>query len=134
MTPDSYQDIIGLQRPRTGNHHPMSLEARAAQFAPFAALTGHDAALAETARLTDSRPEITDHEAAILSQRLSAALADIHCHPTLRVTYFRADMRKSGGVIAYITGHLTKYDEYLRQIKIGDTTMDIADILSIESD
>ena len=43
-------------------------------------------------------------------------------------------MRKSGGVIAYITGHLTKYDEYLRQIKIGDTTIDIADILSIESD
>lgn len=133
MTGDTYDDIINLGRPRSGNHRPMSLEARAAQFAPFAALSGHEDAIAETARLTSRRIELSPDESALLSHRLAVAVAHIDSRPTLRVIYFRPDLRKTGGIYVSVTGPLIKYDEYAAQIKIGDTVIGIADIYLIES-
>lgn len=131
---DQYDDIINLDRPRSGNHKPMPVEARAAQFAPFAALTGHEAAITETARLTSRRIELSPDETVLISRRLSHALARIAERPTLRVTYFRPDLRKTGGSYVSIAGPLVKYDEYTRQIKIGDTIIGIADIYSLALD
>lgn len=103
-----YDDIIGLPHHVSRTRTPMSMENRAAQFAPFAALTGHDAAIAETSRLTFEKPELSAEEHDKLSRRLVYA---IEKDATIRITYFQPDSLKQGGRYCQTEGRIKKIDE-----------------------
>ena len=111
-----YDDIIHTPWPRPTKRARMSLEDRAAQFAPFAALTGHEAAIQETARLTDRRIELDEHLEEELSIRLRILIDHIQEAPQVAVTYFQADAKKSGGRYQTIFGKVQKINEYDRVI------------------
>lgn len=112
-----YDDIIDLPRPKS-KHEPMPMSDRAAQFSPFAALTGYDAAIAETARLTDQRIELSEEERAELDYK-QQYLATLDS-PTVTVTYFVPDERKSGGAYVTHTGVLKRVDEVERMVVFKD--------------
>ena len=113
MNNKSYEDIINLPHPVSKNHPQMPLEDRAAQFAPFAALTGHDAAIKETARVTDERLE--------LSEEAIAQIRDtIGTEQRFSITYFVPDGKKSGGAYVTCTGPVKKIDEYEHAIVMMD--------------
>lgn len=128
MSPE-YNDIINLPHHVSPHRKPMSLYDRAAQFAPFAALTGHDDAIDETARITTPRIELSADEQQALTRRLSYAIAH---NTAITVCYFRADAFKDGG--AYLTAHGTvkKFDEYRATLTLSDDlVIPLADIHSI---
>ena len=91
-----YEDILSVPRPTTHVRPPMSRQDRAAQFAPFAALTGHDAAIRETARTTQARRQLSEDEKLILDRKQQFLLEQVHQHPQVTVTYFQPDTRKAG--------------------------------------
>lgn len=113
----------------------MSLENRAAQFAPFAALTGHNAAINETARLTSERIELSTEEQSKLSARLNLALNCLQDQPILTFSVFKPDVLKSGGSYITVSGNIKKYDEYDKIIILtnGDIFR-IEDIVSIDGE
>lgn len=112
-----YDDIIDLPRPKS-KHEPMPMSDRAAQFSPFAALTGYGDAIDETARLTDARIELSDEERAELDYK-QQYLATLDA-PTVTVTYFVPDERKSGGAYVTHTGVLKRVDEVERMVVFKD--------------
>ena len=83
---DNYDDIKHLTRPQYDNLHPMSMHDRAAQFSPFAALVGYDDAVAETARLTDSRAVLTEDEMTVLNADLNRLFDRLNERPQISVT------------------------------------------------
>ena len=91
---NKYQDIIHLSRPRSQRHPPMSAHDRAGQFSPFAALTGFEAAIAETQRLTDSRIILEEGAKELLDQRMQEILERIETQPMVQILWFRYDPRK----------------------------------------
>ena len=101
-----YDDIIHLPRHVSQNHPQMSMHDRAAQFAPFAALTGYEAAIGETARLTAERRELSPQEAGELDRRLAALIAHLPERPEATVEYFVPDERKAGGTYVTVTGRV----------------------------
>ena len=103
---DKYADIIHLPHHVSRNHPQMSMADRAAQFSPFAALTGHDAAIAEAARLTDERPILDESVKQEISNLLQLAATDSNL--VLNIVYFVPDTRKAGGSFAEITGRIKK--------------------------
>ena len=103
-----YEDILHLPRPTVYARPPMSRQDRAAQFAPFAALTGHEAAIGETARLTQQRRELTEDEKERLDRRQRILQGHIEEHPTVTVRYFLPDGKKAGGAYQVVTGHLRR--------------------------
>ena len=112
-----YDDIIDLPRPKS-KHEPMPMSDRAAQFSPFAALTGYGDAIDETARLTDARIELSEEERAELDYKQQyLATRDA---PTVTVTYFVPDERKSGGAYVTHTGVLKRVDEVERMVVFKD--------------
>ena len=115
-----YSDIIHLPHPEPKNHPRMSMEARAAQFAPFAALTGYDAVISETARLTDRQVSLDEERQQLLNRQFLLLLEHIAEHPTVTITYFVADQKKTGGSYQSVTGNVKRYDEYLRQLVMSD--------------
>lgn len=125
-----YDDIIDLPRPKS-RHEPMPMSDRAAQFSPFATLTGYGDAIDETARLTDVRIELSEEERAELDykqQYLSTLDA-----PTVSVTYFVPDERKSGGAYVTHTGALKRIDEVERAMVFADgTRVDMDEVVGIE--
>lgn len=108
----NYDDIINLPHHVSDKHPQMPIYDRAAQFAPFAALTGHDAAIRETARLTDERAELDENEKTQLDERLRMVQETLADQPNVTVTYFQPDGRKSGGTYVTVTGHVKKIDMY----------------------
>lgn len=108
----NYDDIIHLPHHVSSKHPQMPVYDRAAQFAPFAALTGHDAAIQETARLTDERAELDENEKAQLDERLRMVHETLADQPNVTVTYFQPDGRKSGGTYVTVTGNVKKIDMY----------------------
>ena len=112
-----YDDIIDLPRPKS-KHEPMPMSDRAAQFSPFAALTGYGDAIDETARLTDARIELSEEERAELDYK-QQYLATLDA-PTVTVTYFVPDERKSGGAYVTHTGVLKRVDEVERMVVFED--------------
>lgn len=112
-----YDDIIDLPRPKS-KHEPMPMSDRAAQFSPFAALTGYGDAIDETARLTDHRIELSEEERAELDYK-QQYLATLDA-PTVTVTYFVPDERKSGGAYVTHTGVLKRVDEVERMVVFKD--------------
>lgn len=106
---------------------------RAAQFAPFAALTGHDAAVRETARRTDNKVALSEDVQASLSHRLQLIAERINEYPDIAITYFQPDTKKQGGAYRVVTGKVKKMDGFERVIVMVDgQKVPIDDILSIE--
>ena len=127
-----YDDIIDLPRPRSA-HEPMPMSDRAAQFSPFAALTGYEDAIDETARLTDARVELGESAVEELERALAGIAARISERPDVTVTYFVPDGRKSGGAYVTRAGALKRIDEAEREIVFADgTRIAVWDIVSIE--
>lgn len=98
-----YDDIIDLPHHVSERHPQMSMYNRAAQFAPFAALTGHNAAITEAARLTEAEQELSESDAEVLNRKL-AYLQSLDEKPTISVTYFVPDDKKEGGSYHTATG------------------------------
>ena len=127
-----YDDIIDLPRPKS-KHEPMPMGDRAAQFSPFAALTGYEDAIDETARLTDARVELGESAVEELERALAGIAARISERPDVTVTYFVPDGRKSGGAYVTRAGALKRIDEAEREIVFADgTRIAVWDIVSIE--
>lgn len=109
---NKYADIIDLPYRKSTKHPHMSMIDRAAQFSPFAALTGHDAAIQETARRTDARMELDEDVKVRLDLQLQEILERIEEQPTVTLTYFKQDEKKDGGAYLTITGQVKKLDVY----------------------
>ena len=132
---NKYDDIIMLPHHVSKKHPQMPLLNRAAQFSPFAALTGHDAAIQETQRLTDSFIEIGGSREIKLNEQLLLIRHNLDKRPELKITYFQPDERKSGGSYITVCGRIKKIDEYNRQIIFVDgTVLPIDHIFSIQGD
>ena len=129
-----YDDIISLPHPTSPRHPRMSRIDRAAQFSPFAALSGHHAALEETARLTDRRLELSEEEKAALDRKLCILLEHIAEQPEITVSWFRPDDKKDGGRYAASGGKLKRMDAAARVLILTDgTRIPLEDIADIES-
>lgn len=115
-----YDDIIDLPHPVSSKHPQMPLADRAAQFAPFAALTGHEAAIKETARLTEEELFLDENSKELLDAELRYVQEHLSERPEVTVTYFQPDERKSGGVYVTVTGRVKKVDAYARKIVMED--------------
>ena len=112
----------------------MSMMDRAAQFSPFAALTGYDAAIKETGRLTDEKIELGEETKAVLDRKQCYLSNMISVQPEITVTYFLPDERKSGGTYLSVTGKLKRIDEYERMMILTDgKKIPLDDIMDIES-
>ncbi len=115
-----YQDIINLPHPISANHEPMTIYNRAAQFSPFAALTGFEGVIKETARLTDHKVELDEAEKEMLDKKLriikeqsrsiETQAAEAKDRDRIAVTYFKPDERKEGGVYVTEDGIVKKID------------------------
>ena len=117
------------------NHPQMPMLDRAAQFAPFAALTGYEAAVGETARLTAERRELSSQEAAELNHRLAALIARLPERPEVTIEYFVPDDRKAGGAYVSVTGVVRHISVAERILILADgTEIPLDDVISIEWD
>ena len=130
----NYDDIINLPHHVSKNHPRMDLLDRAAQFSPFAALTGHEAAIKETARLTDKRVELDENSREILDEKVQMIKANLAEMPEVSFTFFEPDERKDGGAYVTVTGRVKKIEEYEQRVVLLDGTvipiMQIIDIYS----
>ena len=130
-----YDDIIHLPHPVSCNHPQMSSLERAAQFSPFAALTGHDAAIRETARLTEEKSELDENRKEMLDERLQMIRENLSEEPEITFTYFKPDEKKSGGAYLTVIGKVKKINEYEHQILLEDgTVIAIENLFSIEGE
>ena len=130
---NDYDDIINLPHHQSKNHPRMSLHDRAAQFAPFAALTGYDDAVKEARRLTDSKPELEENQLEELDQKLADLMTRIEEHPEVTITYFEPDDKKEGGAYVTCMGNIKKIDGYNRRLIFEDSReIDVCNILEIE--
>lgn len=114
-----YKDMYDMRHHVSDRHPHMSIHDRAAQFAPFAALTGHGAAIAETARLTEDRLELDESQKAVLDQKLTNIMHSAD-EILVDVEYFVRDERKSGGRYEHVSGRIMKVDMYRQIILLGD--------------
>lgn len=134
---DNYDDIINLPHMEPTRHPRMAMADRAAQFAPFAALSGHSDALLETARYTESCPELDENEREMLDRRLSlirAALADGEL-PVVTVTWFKPDERKAGGTIRHTTAPVMGIDKVKRLVILsGGADIALSSIIDLQAD
>lgn len=130
-----YDDIINLPHHVSETRPPMSQHDRAAQFSPFAALTGFGAAINETARLTDDRIELDESSKDAIADRLQLLQERIEDHPTVAITYFKPDEKKAGGSCVTVKGCVKKIDDYARMMMMTDgTKIPIEDIIAVEGD
>lgn len=130
-----YDDIIHLPHPVSRNHPQMLPLDRAAQFSPFAALTGHDAAIRETARLTEEKSELDENRKEMLDERLQMIRENLSEEPEITFTYFKPDEKKSGGAYLTVIGKVKKINEYEHQILLEDgTVIAIENLFSIEGE
>lgn len=116
----NYEDIQNHKRYQLKHHTPMSLESRAAQFAPFAALVGYDEEIGEAARSTDGREELSEDATDALNQAFQKLLEHEEERPLVTVTYFQPDAKKDGGRYMTYTGNFRFYDAEKRVMKFVD--------------
>lgn len=127
-----YDDIINLPRHISKKHPPMSLEDRSAQFAPFAALTGYDDQVKETARLTNERKEIAEGLQMMLEEKIQEIEKQIDLKPIVTITYFVPDLRKEGGKYVTIKGVVKKIDKLKQEIILENKTeIKVSEIIEI---
>ncbi len=130
-----YDDIINLPHHELTTRQRMPLINRAASFSPFAALTGYDEAVKETARLTSERIDIDDGTKEVLNEKLRIAVDMADSEPDVAITYFVPDSKKSGGAYVTAKGVIKRIDEYERLVIFTDkSTIPIDDIYDIEGD
>lgn len=130
-----YDKIINLPHHVSSTRPHMSMIDRAAQFSPFAALTGYDAAVKETARLTEQKIELDEYEKAALNQRILLLQEHLKELPEVTITHFVPDERKDGGKYVSITEAVKKIDTYEKQIVLVDKSkISIENVLSIEGE
>lgn len=130
-----YDDIINLSNPTSVNHPRMSLYDRAAQFAPFAALTGYDDAIRETSRLTEDKKQLDEAAVARMNEKLNMIAESIGVAQDVAITYFVPDDRKSGGAYVTCSGTVKRIDEYKRTIVMDNkTVIPIEQISDIKSE
>ncbi len=128
-----YSGIIDLPHHRSENHSPMPPLSRAAQFAPFAALTGFDAEIGETARLTDTRLSLSAEQNDNLNDTIAFLISRIKQRPLVSITFFVPDLKKSGGRYETVSGNARVIDEVNRTIILTDgKTIEMDMIFSIE--
>ncbi len=126
-----YDDIINMPHHRSNTRPHMSMNDRAAQFSPFAALTGHSDAVAETARLTERKREPDEQTKAMLNSRLRFIMDNIKDMPIAEITYFKPDERKDGGKYETISEHIKKVDVIKRIIITSSAEIPLDDIVNI---
>lgn len=133
-----YDDIINLPHFVSKKYPQMSMRDRAAQFSPFAALTGYDAEIKETTRLTDRRIELDEDVLDKLNERLyilRKVLDDGSVYPEVRITYFEKDLKKDGGKYITVSGRVRKIHEYRNIVIFEDgTEVPVHDISDIDGD
>ncbi len=129
----TYDDIIHLPHHVSATHPHMSAIDRAAQFSPFAALTGYDAAIKETARLTDKRVELDESMKDALSNNLQMIADRLKEHPEIAITYFQPDAKKNGGAYVIVINTVKKIDVYKRIVVMTDgIVIPVDEIISID--
>lgn len=127
-----YDDIIGLSPPDTGRHAKMSGHDRAAQFSPFAALTGFDDTIEESGRQTEMRIELDEGGKQLLDGQMRRLLQKLPECPRATIVWFCYDERKAGGAYIRTTGHVKKVDTYSGKLLLTDgQTLPLGEILSI---
>ena len=130
-----YEDIVNLPHPVSRYHVPMPLIQRAAQFAPFAALTGYDEAIEETGRQTDDRVTLSESEITILNRKLQILEQILDRRPEVTITYFVPDLRKKGGAYHTVSGSLEKIDaQHQRIVMRSGEVISMGQLIGIEGD
>lgn len=132
---EKYEDIIHLPHHVSSKRPQMPMIDRAAQFSPFAALTGYDDAISETGRLTDEKIDISEEEKEVLDRKQQFLLEKLDKRPALTVIYFVPDAKKSGGAYVTKSGNLKKIDAIERWMQLTDgTKIPLDDVADIESE
>lgn len=130
-----YDDIINLPHHVSASHPKMPLSDRAAQFSPFAALTGHPEAIKEMARLTEEWIELDESSKEMLDERLQVIRENLINRPEIIFTYYKPDEKKSGGAYLTVKGTVKKINEYEHQILLEDgTVLVVENLFSIEGE
>lgn len=128
-----YDDIIHLPRHVSKTRQPMKRIDRAAQFSPFAALTGYDAAVKEASRETHERIDLDDYIKDQLSHKLQILEEKLQENPETEITYFKPDQKKDGGSYSTFVGTVKKIDQYRNLLIMTDATeIPIKEIIRIE--
>ncbi len=131
---DKYKDIINLPHHVSTERKHMSLYDRAAQFAPFAALTGFEDDVEEKERLTDEKIEIAEDELIRMNERFMMFLSQIGDDPTVSIEVFKADDKKDGGSTVKVTGKIRRFDETERKLYFDDgRVVSLSDIVKIDN-
>ena len=135
MNDKNYDDIINLPCPTSKRHPRIAMIDRAAQFAPFAALTGYDDAITETGRLTGTKLELSEETKERIDIKINYLIDNMEENPEVTITYFVPDKKKAGGEYVTITDTIKKIDQY-EHILIMESGVKISlfEILSIESE
>ena len=128
----SYDDIINLPHHNSKSHLRMSALERGAQFAPFAALTGYDEAVKETARITERQIELDEGEKQELDRRLRFISENLDLNLPVSITYFVPDGKKSGGSYRTVTGTVDKIDTFKRNVFMKGISIPLDEIYDIE--
>lgn len=129
-----YDDIIHLPHHTSKTHARMSMTERAAQFSPFAALTGYSGVIREIGRLTEQKIELGESEIEELERKLKQLDLLVQEHPKVTITYFQPDQKKEGGTYLTVTGQLKKIDEIERTVFLIDgTRIPVENILKIDA-
>ena len=130
-----YDEIMGLPHHVSKTRPQMPMSDRAAQFAPFAALTGYDAAIKETGRLTDERIELDVEALSALDMKYQLLMEALDEAPEVTITYFQPDERKAGGKYVSAVGTVKKIDDFERRITMRDgTRIPMDDVQSIDGE
>lgn len=129
---EKYLGIINMPYQKNNCRKQMSLHDRAAQFMPFAALTGYSDMVKETSRLTSNKKELAEDDKIIIDNKLNVLLANIKNKPEAIITYFKKDLRKNGGTYSKIKGNLKKIDLLNNEITFtNNEKIKISDIIEI---
>lgn len=116
----NYDDIINMPRHISSKYPQMKIIDRAAQFAPFAALTGHKESINEASRITDSKKELDENQKEILNNKLNYILLNLDKLLEIKITYFQADLKKSGGKYVTVLASIKKIDEYNKVLVLNN--------------
>ena len=134
-TSEKYNDIINLPHHKSKTRKQMSMIDRAAQFSPFAALTGHEDAINGTGRIVYEKTDLDENAKSVLNEKLQMISDFINDSPVITVTYYKPDIRKKGGAYVSYTGNVIKIDINRRVLVFSDMSeIIIDDISEIESD
>lgn len=129
---DKYKDMLFLPHPDSSRHPRMPLQDRAAQFSPFAALTGYDDALKETARLTEHFAELDEDKKQEIDRQFFYLRQHQKEHPKIKITYFVPDSRKEGGSYTVLEGSVKKMDENERCLWIEDEKIPLDTVYQLD--